>query len=482
VLLKPDELTGEQRPRICHIPSHDDSTAVEAIEMVRAAGIDLDPWEEFILGQSLNEREGRWAAFEVGFCVPRQNGKGEIELAREIVGLFLLGEGLIVHTAHLFETSKEHFRRVQEVIEGTPEFSRRVKKRGVKQSHGEEGIELTRGQRIRFRTRTKGGGRGLGGDLLVLDEAMELPEAVHGALLPILSARPNPQVIYAGSAVDEWVHENGVVFTRVRERGLAGTDPSLAYFEHSVEGDSPEEVGDAADDPRAWAQANPGLGIRISATHIANERRSMDGRTFAVERLGVGAWPATDETGQQVLSPQAWAACEEVGSKPVDPLCFAFDVTPDRSATSIGVASERKDGKLHIEVIERRRGTGWAPERLVELKADHRPSAILCDGAGPAAALLGPLANLGVEVTAVNAKEYAQACGILYDACEQKTLRHLGSADLNAAVKGATKRPLGDAWVWSRKSSGIDISPLVAVTLALWGAVALSKASPSWVL
>jgi hypothetical protein len=194
-LLPTDELTGEQRPRICHIPPHDNSTGTEAVEMARAAGIDLDPWEAFVLSESLNERDGRWAAFEIGLCVSRQNGKGEFELAREIVGLFLLGECLIVHTAHLFETSKEHFRRVQEVIEGTPEFSRRVKKRGIKQSHGEEGIELTRGQRIRFRTRTKGGGRGLGGDLLVLDEAMELPESVHGALLPILSARPNPQVI-----------------------------------------------------------------------------------------------------------------------------------------------------------------------------------------------------------------------------------------------------------------------------------------------
>jgi hypothetical protein len=31
------------------------------------------------------------------------------------------------------------------------------------------------------------------------------------------------------------------------------------------------------------------------------------------------------------------------------------------------------------------------------------------------------------------------------------------------------KRRSGDAWAWSRKNSSIDISPLVAVTLALWG-------------
>ena len=57
-------------------------------------------------------------------------------------------------------------------MEDNPDFSRRVKR--VSRSHGEEGIELTTGQRIRFRTRTKGGGRGFSGDCLILDEAMVL--------------------------------------------------------------------------------------------------------------------------------------------------------------------------------------------------------------------------------------------------------------------------------------------------------------------
>jgi hypothetical protein len=41
---------------------------------------------------------------------------------------------------------------------------------------------------------------------------------------------------------------------------------------------------------------------------------------------------------------------------------------------------------------------------------------------------------------------------------------------MDAAIQGAVKRSLGDAWAWSRKSSNVDISPLVASTLALWGA------------
>jgi hypothetical protein len=51
----------------------------------------------------------------------------------------------------------------------------------------------------------------------------------------------------------------------------------------------------------------------------------------------------------------------------------------------------------------------------------------------------------------------------------RRTVWHTTTAALTAAVRGASRRPMGDAWAWSRKNSLVDISPLVAVTLALWG-------------
>jgi hypothetical protein len=48
--------------------------------------------------------------------------------------------------------------------------------------------------------------------------------------------------------------------------------------------------------------------------------------------------------------------------------------------------------------------------------------------------------------------------------------------ELSAALAGATKRSLGDAWAWSRRNSAVDISPLVAATLALWLAEATDGA------
>jgi hypothetical protein len=83
--------------------------------------------------------------------------------------------------------------------------------------------------------------------------------------------------------------------------------------------------------------------------------------------------------------------------------------------------------------------------------------------------LLHELKEADVPVAMVGGTEYANACGLIYDLVDQERIRHLGTPELNGAVRVAKKRDLGDAWAWSRKRSSSDISPLVAATLALWG-------------
>lgn len=495
-------MVGTQQPRVEHVPPAATYAAGdEAIELAAAAGLNLDPWQQYELRMSMGESSDwkcskcphrseyriacpihidaplihPWAAFEVGVAVPRQNGKDSLLEARELAGLFLIGERLIIHSAHQFDTSIEHFRRLCELIGEDSQFSRRVKPNGIKRSHGEEGIELKNGQRIRFRTRTKGGGRGFTGDLLVLNEAMILPESTIGALMPTLSAVPNPQIYYTGSAVDQQIHEHGLVFAKVRARGHAGTDPSLAYFEHSAACDDIAKAADVADDVEQWALANPGMGIRISEEHIARERRAMDIRSFAVERLGIGDWPKVDEE-RRTISITEWRALADATSKVAGPVCFSFDVTPDRSAGAISVAGLRSDGNRHVEVVDARTGTGWIIDRLSQLVGDHETTkmAIVYDKSGPAASLekgLEELERNGIAVKALDAQEYARACGTLVDSCKQDVLRHLGTSELAGGIRSAVTRPIGDAWAWSRKLSPLDISPLVSTTLALWGLV-----------
>lgn len=457
-------VAGSQRPRVSSVSAFSSSAGAEAAELAASAGLVLDDWQRFALEASLAERpDGRWASFEVGLVVARQNGKGAVLEARELAGLFLFGEQLILHSAHEFKTAQEAFRRVLSLIEATDDLRKRVMR--VRTSHGEEGIELTTGARLRFVARSTGSGRGFSGDCVILDESYRLPPEAIGALLPTLSARPNPQLWYASSAG----HADSEVLRSVRDRGVRGGDPHLCYLEWSA------DPRLAADDPVAWAQANPALGIRISAEHVERELAAMPEAEFARERLGI--W---DEArgADSALDFEAWTALHDSMSRAVDPVCFGVDVSPD-GAGSIAVTSERPDGGVHVEVVEHRPGTQWLPERLLELRRRWSPRSIVLDAGAPAGALLPELDRLGVPVAKVAGREVAQAAVAFASLVAEGRLRHLDQPDLNAAVAAAKRRTVGDLWAFGRRGSFVDISPLVAAALAAWGHAETAGRSPS---
>jgi hypothetical protein len=252
---------------------------------------------------------------------------------------------------------------------------------------------------------------------------------------------------------------------RVRERGLAGTDPSLAFFEWSVDGDRYDP-----EDPEDWARANPGMGIRISAEYIARERAALPADAFARERLGVGLYPTDLADAWQVISRQAWMALTDARSVPADPVAFAADAMPGGSHAAISVAGRRSDGLLHVEVVDHRPGTAWVVPRLLELNAKHNPCAVVVDPTSQAGSLIGALEQEGVEVLKPTPRDAAQACGQFFQAVtDSGEIRHRGDPSLIKALGGAQSRPLADAWAWARRNAATDISPLVAVTLAAWG-------------
>lgn len=468
----PAALLGDQRPRILSQPSQALSPlGEEAVGLAADVGLVLDPWEAWFLDRSLVERAvDKWAAFEVAGLLSRQNGKGAILEARELAGLFLLDENLLIHSAHEYKTAAEGFRRLLGLVEGSDMLRRRV--RQVRTSHGEEGIELLSRQRLRFLARSGGSGRGFTGDCIILDEAQNLPDAMVEALMPTVSARPNPQVWYMATAPDRDLAPCEHL-ARLRRRAFAGGDPSLFYAEWSI--DPHDELcqpdcreHDEPTDLRSWARANPGLGIRISAEHIAREYAAMSADGFARERLGVGRWPL-DAAAWQVISEQRWTASLDARSQLVEPVAFAADINPERTYAAIGVAGRRADGKLHVEVVDHRPRSDWVVGRLQEFVERWRPCAVVVDAAGPAGSLIAPLEAAGLEITKPTAREMGQACGQFFDAVGQDALRHLDQVPLATALAGAKRRPLGDAWAWARKSGQVDLSPLVAVTLAAWG-------------
>lgn len=445
--------------------------------------------DEAFFNEYTGEWQRKWAAFEVGLMVSRQNGKGSILEARELAGLFLLGERTVVHSAHMFDTSKEHFLRILELLEGVPDFDREIDK--VTRSHGDEGILLKSGQRLRFRTRTKGGGRGWSPDFIALDEAMYLGPDQIGALMPAVSARPNPQIWYTGSAGDK----ESTQFGRVRSRAINGVkasgstarvpDPRLFFAEWSIDACTvfclPDcDEHDKPDTVESYAKANPGLGIRISVEHIESERRSMPEDVFLQERLGVGDWPVDgDQWG--VIGEQSWNSRADENSFITDDSIkvLAVDTSPSREFSSIVVCGTNGTD-LHVEITQdevrqdHRPGADWVVKRVKQIWDRVKLDAVVIDKAFQAGAYIDELESLGVTVISPRTAEYAQACGMFVSSVqphkgETADVVHMDQLSLNNAVAGAGKRKLNDKWAWDKANSATDISPLVAATLAVWG-------------
>ena len=138
---------------------------------------------------------------------------------------------------------------------------------------------------------------------MILDEAYELGDEAMAALLPTLSARPNPQIWYTSTAGAADVVQLG----RVRDRGR---DAAVTRRWRSSSGRP--RTGDDPADPGCWAQANPGLGIRITQEYVQRERAALSPDAFARERLSVGDYPV-DGGAWDVIGQDAWQACAAQG-------------------------------------------------------------------------------------------------------------------------------------------------------------------------
>ena len=426
-----------------------------AARLSERAGLVLDPWQRFWLDVAMGERaDDSWAAAEVGAIVSRQNGKNGTVEARELYGLTVLDEE-IIHTAHLFKTTRESFNRLLALVEGHPDVAELLTYKVASPASGYE-MRFRDGGRISFIARSRTSGRGLTGDLLVFDEAQDLSDEMQEALLPTISARPGSQAWYFGSAP----LPNSEVLHRIRRRGRQAQDERLAYMEWSADPDADP------DDRDAWAQANPALGVRILEEHIESERAQMSPEGFARERLSIS--PDIIE-GESIIPAADWAACAGLTGIEGQPM-FALDVTPARTWGSFSVAGPSNLGGHHVELVDRKPGTDWLVGRAVELQADH--GGVLAVGAGsPAASLLVDLETAGVRVLEVSTADHAKACGVFFDAVARHDLHHLDQAELNVAVAGAAQKFYGDSWLWDRRHTQVDISPLVSATLALWAAV-----------
>ena len=413
-------------------------------------------WWDLVL--ELND-DGTFVYRDATLLVPRQNGK---TFALEV---YLLTRALY-HKNQRLKFTSQTLNDARKMMVGTwlPELDRSplAPYYTARLANGSECIRFTNGSELALVASTVKAGHGSVNDVAVIDEAFSQPDdRMEQALIPSMATRVSPQFVVVSTAGTS--HGSPYLHARV-EQGRQLAEAGLTDTSCFVEYGAPDDADPA--DPETWRAANPAMGYTISESAIKAEHTSMDLAEFRRARLN--QW--TTAIVEPVVPLATWNALADLRAAPPDLLTVGFDVTPDRALASIAVAGKCEDGRFFVELVDNEPGTAWVPSRIAELVEKYKPTGVLCDPAGPAGSLLPALAELEVEVIQVGGREHAQACGRWYDLVVEGKLVHRGQRELLSSLDGAVKRSLGDAWLWSRKSSSVDISPLVSVTLALWGA------------
>jgi hypothetical protein len=91
------------------------------------------------------------------------------------------------------------------------------------------------------------------------------------------------------------------------------------------------------------------------------------------------------------------------------------------------------------------------------------------DKAGPAFPLVNGLIGAGVPVRVASFDDWKTSCAQFVDGLVAGRVKHSGQVTVQEAAQGVQKRAVGDAWVYDRKTPGVRVAPVEAVTLAAWG-------------
>lgn len=348
----------------------------------------------------------------------------------------------------------------------------------VRKQNGSEHVKFSNGSIQRLMASGKSSGHGKVVDLGMIDEAMAQPDdRLHQALRPAMKTRYRDIVMPDGSVrklpgaqlwiistvgpagESEWFHSWMDAGRQAVDDGSCERD-RIAYFEWSA----PEDADPF--DPAVWWASMPALGHTVDEEtvrlELAEAMKMPDGlASFQRQGLNIRGKARRDPPIPLSLWDQCAASDVERGTAG---LVFAVDVSPEQASASIGVAWRRPDGLPQVQLVERGDGVGWLPGRVSELRAKWGGTWLLDPrGAAGSQAADWP----GLEIKSGDAR---RSCAELEAAVREGAIGHYAQPELRTALEGAVKRPSQEGgWYWARNSTVVDISPLVAVTLALGG-------------
>ena len=449
-------LFGHPTPRI-HTPLNDlPSKGFELINLAEEVGVDLMPWQKFVLEHTHKVKpDGRWATPINTVVVARQSGKSFLMQVRILGGLFLWDEPLQIGSAHRLATSLEQFRQLVSLIETSDYLAKQVKR--IRWSHGSEEIETLKGTRFIV----KAGGSAARGvsrpETIHLDELREMHDMESFASLRYtLLAAKNPMVMAYTNAGDS----HSIVLNMLRERGLAaasGAEDDIGYFEWSAPTD---EVS-----LENAAFANPALGHTI---HPDNIKAVFNDPPDVVMTEVLCRWV---QTISSVIGAAEWQNCqdEEVELDPEKLTWMAIDCSPDRRFAALVAAQKLGEEKFIVKLLHTWENAIQLDDRAIANEAApylrKYPLEWLLYSRRTSGAVAARLQPAGIPTFDMDAA-YPQACDELLGAINSGRLRHKGQTDLTTQILSAVQLRRGDGgWVIGRRASQAAVCAAVGAAL-----------------
>jgi hypothetical protein len=371
--------------------------------------------------------------------------------------------------------------------------------------NGSKSLRLKNGAKYEPRAASRMGGRGKSAARVLMDEMREQQTwDVWGAVSKTKNAIFNSQLWGISSAGDA----KSVVLSTLRDGLLKTISAYEMYVESGIQ--TLEEFANTHDIASAlfeWSapdgaaltdldgilQSNPSVGYKpmfldsIMSDLLGDEPES----TKRTEILCQWVTALVDV----YLDGEAWAKLLDPESQPAtdSPLIMGIDCSGDRSKTYIAIAGfrepvwrvmEDEDGQerprqvvpVHGELIAQRASNLWVVEFAEKVKKKQGIDTIAIQARGaPASELIEPLKKAGFNIVEIGGSALGASAGKTRDRVRDKTLFHRGQAPFDLAVAGGVTRRLGEVRVWDRDASITDVSPMIALSNALYALEAYEK-------
>ena len=441
-------------------------------KVARAKGTPLMLWQQLAadVSHEYDPETGLYKYGTVIVSVPRQAGKTALEGSVADAACLWRPRIFVRITMQDGKTADEwmreqHFPSLEGTIfEGRYRESRRAGSHGPHWRHTRSAFTTFPPTRKALHSKQT--------DLAFVDEAWahdaETGRELKQAIRPTMNTRPNAQLWIVSTRGDN----RSAYLDEYLARGMASLgnpNSRVCFIDYGI----PEEVN--AEDVDAVAAHHPAVGHTINRRAIEDAYEEFrDPDTGVVDLAGwARAYGNRATDSAEIIFPESvWT---EAGSPRQDTPAragLALDASPDGKRYALAAGWRDDAGHGHVEILSAGPLDRDTPALIARVSRARGVPILVDRQASAALEIVDAFAQLEdrarPEVTFASTGQYASACLTFYRGIFDATVHHDNDPDLDAAVRNAVRRDIGDGgWGWGRKSAAGPIVELVAATLAL---------------